>query len=77
MKKLALLLVILPLAACQTVPLRQQQLAEAAEARDACTTAKQTNLDCVNSYLRTHYGWQVTRSMLYTPRHPANVPAYF
>lgn len=78
MKKLALLiLVIIPLAGCQTVPPHPQELAQAREASDACTAANQTNLECVNTYLKAHYGWQVTRSMLFAYRHPANVPAYF
>jgi hypothetical protein len=60
MKKLALLfLAVIPLAACQTSPPSQRQLAQAREANDACDAGDQPHLSCVNTYLETHYGWRV------------------
>ena len=67
MKKLALLFLALPLAACATPKdVGQLRLAQAAEARSACTAENKGPSDphygqCVNAYLESHYRWQVMR----------------
>ena len=60
MKKLALLFLVLPLAAC--AQLSDAQMQQATEARTSCADQHILNdnpayLPCVNGYLQSHYGW--------------------
>ncbi|HXS08204.1 MAG TPA: hypothetical protein VN723_15540 [Rhizomicrobium sp.] len=83
MKKLALLLAVLPLAACAT---SQDRLAQASEAKTTCTANHEGPTDphytrCVNQYLQAHYGWQVVTlrdgSLGISHHHYVGTPAYF
>ena len=63
MKKLLLLFLILPLAACQSAEtIQKQQMAQEQEVGDACAATSQPQQDCVNTYLEIHYGWRVMAS---------------
>ena len=83
MKKLALLLFVLPLAGCATA---QDRLAQACEARTTCTANHHGPTDpdyarCVNVYLQAHYGWQAVTlrngSLGVSHYHYVGTPAYF
>lgn len=57
MRKLALLL-LLPLAACVSPPERSAHLAMAESDCANRGAGNRASLQCVNDYLRAHYGWQ-------------------
>ena len=66
MKKLALLFLVLPLAAC--AQLSDAQMQQATEARASCANQhiqsdNPAYLDCVNFYLQSHYGWKAVASL--------------
>jgi hypothetical protein len=58
MKKLALLLLALPLTACVSPPERSSHLAMAENNCANSPAPDQAYLRCVNVYLGSHYGWQ-------------------
>lgn len=87
MKKLVLLLLLLPLAAC-TSPLTSQELsAQVAQARNVCTNDPEGQIPdqldpvCVNSYLQSHFGYQLVTqpdgSLAVWHHHYVGTPAYF
>jgi hypothetical protein len=84
MKKPALLLAVLPLAACTTP---QERSAQVAQAVNACTADPEGQIpdtldpQCVNGYLQSHYGYQLVTqpdgSLAVWHRHYPGTPAYF
>jgi hypothetical protein len=87
MKKLALLLLGLPLAACTSPMTAQERTAQVAKAVNACTDDPEGQIPdqldpvCVNNYLQAHYGYQVVTqpdgSLAVAHRHYPGTPAYF
>jgi hypothetical protein len=87
MKKLALLLLALPLAACTSPMTAQERSAQVAEARNVCTQDPEGQVPgpvdpvCVNGYLQSHYGYQLVTqpdgSIAVLHRHYPGTPAYF
>lgn len=65
MKKLALLLLALPLAACTSPVTPQERSAQVAQAINVCTADPEGQIAdaldplCVNGYLQSHYGYQL------------------
>jgi hypothetical protein len=84
MKKLALLLLALPLAACTTP---QERSAQVAEAVKVCTGDPEGQIPdpldprCVNGFLQSHYGYQLVTqpdgSLAVWHYHYVGTPAYF
>jgi hypothetical protein len=63
MKKLALLVLVLPLPAFAS-DITGQRMQQATEARTFCTTRNQgpesrSYMECINTYLQSRYGWRV------------------
>jgi hypothetical protein len=87
MKKLALLLLTLPLAACASPMTSKERSAQVAEARNVCTHDPEGEIpdtldpQCVNKYLQSHYGYQLVTqpdgSLAVWHYHYVGTPAYF